>query len=39
MQTERALGNISLAKEYQKLLVEKFPFSDEAKRLAGVKDF
>ncbi len=39
IQTERALGNISLAKEYQKLLVEKFPFSDEAKRLAGVKDF
>ena len=39
MQTERALGNEALAKEYQDLLVEKFPLSDEAKRIAGVKKF
>lgn len=31
MQTERALGNTELAKEYQRLLLEKFPISDEAK--------
>lgn len=35
MQTERALGNEELAKEYQNLLVEKFPLSNEAKRIAG----
>ena len=33
MQTERALGNVELANEYQNLLVEKFPLSDEAKRI------
>ncbi len=39
MQTERALGNEALAKEYQNLLVEKFPLSNEAKRIAGIKKF
>jgi type IV pilus assembly protein PilF len=39
MQTERALGNEELAKEYQNLLVEKFPLSNEAKRIAGIKKF
>lgn len=39
MQTERALGNQALAKEYQNLLVEKFPLSDEAKRISGAKNF
>jgi len=33
MQTERALGNAELAKEYQNLLLEKFPLSDEAKQI------
>ncbi|MDD1626527.1 MAG: type IV pilus biogenesis/stability protein PilW [Methylococcaceae bacterium] len=33
MQTERALGNEALAKEYQNLLLEKFPLSDEAKQI------
>lgn len=32
-QTERRLGNPEIAKEYQKLLMEKFPLSDEAKQL------
>lgn len=32
-QTERALGNAELAKEYQNLLLEKFPLSNEAKRI------
>lgn len=36
MQTERALGNTELAKEYQKLLMEKFPLSDEAKQVKPV---
>jgi type IV pilus assembly protein PilF len=36
MQTERALGNTSLAKEYQNLLFEKFPLSDEAKKTQPV---
>jgi type IV pilus assembly protein PilF len=36
MQTERALGNVELAKEYQKLLLEKFPLSDEAKQIQPV---
>jgi len=36
MQTERALGNAELAKEYQKLLLEKFPLSDEAKQIKPV---
>ncbi len=38
-QAERALGNKELAKEYKKLLLEKFPLSDEAKKIVGVKDF
>jgi type IV pilus assembly protein PilF len=38
-QAERALGNKELAKEYKNLLLEKFPLSNEAKKLAGVKDF
>ncbi len=33
MQTERALGNEGLAKEYQNLLQEKFPLSNEAKTI------
>ncbi len=36
MQTERALGNEALAKEYQNLLLEKFPLSDEAKQIKPV---
>jgi type IV pilus assembly protein PilF len=36
MQTERALGNAELAKEYQNLLMEKFPLSDEAKKTKPV---
>jgi type IV pilus assembly protein PilF len=36
MQTERALGNAELAKEYQSLLLEKFPLSDEAKQTKPV---
>jgi type IV pilus assembly protein PilF len=35
-QTERALGNAQLAKEYQNLLLEKFPLSDEAKQIKSV---
>jgi type IV pilus assembly protein PilF len=35
-QTERALGNAELAKEYQNLLLEKFPLSDEAKQIKPV---
>lgn len=38
-QAERALGNKELAKEYKKLLLEKFPLSNEAKKIVGVKDF
>lgn len=34
MQTERALGNEGLAREYQNLLLEKFPLSDEAKKIS-----
>jgi type IV pilus assembly protein PilF len=36
MQTERALGNEALAKEYQHLLLEKFPLSDEAKQIKPI---
>ena len=36
MLTERALGNTALAKEYQNLLVEDFPLSDEAKQIKPV---
>lgn len=38
-QAERALGNKELAKQYKNLLLEKFPLSNEAKKLGGVKDF
>jgi type IV pilus assembly protein PilF len=38
-QTERAMGNKELAKEYKSLLLDKFPLSNEAKKIAGVKDF
>lgn len=38
-QAERALGNKELAKQYKKLLMEKYPLSNEAKKFAGVKDF
>ncbi len=37
--TERALGNKGLAKEYKNLLLEKFPLSNEAKKIAGVSNF
>lgn len=33
MQTERALGNPALAQEYQKLLQDRFPLSEEARHL------
>ncbi|MGZ8185085.1 MAG: type IV pilus biogenesis/stability protein PilW [Methylobacter sp.] len=33
MKTERALGNTEIANEYQNLLLEKFPLSDEAKHI------
>ncbi len=36
---ERALGNKELANEYKKLLLEKFPLSNEAKKIAGLRDF
>jgi Tfp pilus assembly protein PilF len=36
MQTERALGNEALAKEYEHLLLEKFPLSDEAKQIKPI---
>lgn len=35
-QTERALGNVQLANEYQNLLLEKFPLSEEAKQIKPV---
>lgn len=38
-QTERVIGNKELAKEYKRLLLEKFPLSNEAKKIAGLKDF
>ncbi len=38
-QTERALGNRELAREYKNLLLEKFPLSNEAKKIAMLKDF
>jgi len=37
--TERALGNKGLATEYKNLLVEKFPLSNEAKKIAGISNF
>jgi type IV pilus assembly protein PilF len=38
-QTERAMGNKQLGREYKNLLLEKFPLSNEAKKIAGLKDF
>jgi type IV pilus assembly protein PilF len=37
IQTEQALGNLSLANEYRSLLLEKFPNSYEAKQVAGIR--
>jgi type IV pilus assembly protein PilF len=37
IQTEQALGNLSLANEYRDLLLEKFPLSNEAKQIAGIR--
>ncbi|MBK8816203.1 MAG: type IV pilus biogenesis/stability protein PilW [Methylococcaceae bacterium] len=37
IQTEEALGNTSLANEYRNLLLEKFPHSNEAKQVAGIR--
>lgn len=37
IQTEQALGNMSLANEYQNLLLEKFPNSHEAKQVSGIR--
>jgi type IV pilus assembly protein PilF len=36
IQTERALGNAELANEYQNLLLEKFPLSNEAKKTGAM---
>jgi type IV pilus assembly protein PilF len=36
-QTEQVLGNHSLANEYRTLLLDKFPLSNEAKQLAGIR--
>lgn len=38
-QAERALGNKELAGEYKNLLLEKFPLSNEAKKIGRVKNF
>lgn len=37
IQTEQALGNLSLANEYRTLLLEKFSSSNEAKQVAGLR--
>jgi type IV pilus assembly protein PilF len=37
IQTEQALGNMSLANEYRTLLLDKFPSSNEAKQVAGIR--
>jgi type IV pilus assembly protein PilF len=37
IQTEQALGNMSLANEYRTLLLDKFPNSNEAKQVAGIR--
>jgi type IV pilus assembly protein PilF len=37
LQTEQALGNLSLANEYRALLLDKFPNSNEAKQVAGLR--
>jgi type IV pilus assembly protein PilF len=39
LQTEHALGNNSLAKQYQKELLDNFPLSEEAQKSASIKDF
>ncbi|MDO9142299.1 MAG: type IV pilus biogenesis/stability protein PilW, partial [Methylobacter sp.] len=36
-QTEQALGNKELAREYKNLLLEKFPLSNEAQKIVGLK--
>jgi type IV pilus assembly protein PilF len=36
-QTEQTLGNFALANEYRALLLEKFPLSNEAKQVAGIR--
>jgi type IV pilus assembly protein PilF len=38
-QAERALGNKELAKQYKSLLLEKFPLSNEAKKIVADKGF
>lgn len=37
IQTEQALGKLSLANEYRSLLLEKFPNSNEAKQVSGIR--
>jgi type IV pilus assembly protein PilF len=37
LQTEQALGNMSLANEYRNLLLDKFPLSNEAKQVSGIR--
>jgi type IV pilus assembly protein PilF len=37
IQTEQAIGNTSLANEYRNLLLEKFPLSNEAKQVSGIR--
>ncbi|MEQ1558433.1 MAG: type IV pilus biogenesis/stability protein PilW [Methyloglobulus sp.] len=37
IQTEQALGNSSLANEYRNLLLDKFPDSNEAKQVSGIR--
>ena len=39
LHTEHALGHNSLAKQYQKELLEKFPLSEEAQKSASIKNF
>lgn len=37
IQTEDALGNMSLANEYRNLLLDKFPQSNEARQVSGIR--
>lgn len=37
VQTEQALGNMSLANEYRNLLLDKCPLSNEAKQVSGIR--
>jgi type IV pilus assembly protein PilF len=37
IQTEQALGNNSLANEYRTLLLDKFPTSNEARQISGIR--